>query len=54
MEILYNKPIEVTQTQYYEAMNNLQGVVAGRSENGRYYIKCWLMRYEPHIKTLLT
>jgi hypothetical protein len=54
MEILYNTPIEVTQKQYNICMNTLSGIVAGRFDNGKYYIKVLLMKYKKEVKRVLT
>jgi hypothetical protein len=53
MKIIYNIPIEVNQKQYNVCMNTLSGIVAGRVEDGKYYIKVLLMRYKKNIKRLL-
>lgn len=47
--IEYNVPFEVTQTQYNILMNHFAGVVAGREEEGKYYIKVWYEKYIPVI-----
>ena len=54
MEIIYNKPIEVTQRQYNICMNTLSGIVAGRIDDGKYYIKVLLMKYKKNVKNVLT
>ena len=53
MEIKYNIPIEVSQTQYNRLMNECDGIVAGRKEDGKYYIKVWLMKYVNYVKDIL-
>jgi hypothetical protein len=54
MIIEYDKPFEVSEKQYKELMHKLSGVVAGRSENGKYYIKVWIMRYATLVRKFLT
>lgn len=39
--LVYDIPIEVTQKQYSTAMNLCAGLVCGRIDNGKYYIKPW-------------
>ncbi len=46
MEIKYDTSIEVTEIQYSRLMVALPGIVAGRVEKGKYYIKCWMMRHK--------
>jgi hypothetical protein len=53
MEIRYNVPIEVTQRQYNICMNNLSGIVAGRVDDGKYYIKIFLMKYKKEVQRVL-
>lgn len=53
MEIKYNIPFEVTETQYNKLMYDFSGVVAGRKKDGKFYIKVWLMEYAKHIQQLL-
>ena len=53
MEIQYNVQIEVTEIQYNKSINRLNGIVAYRKENNRYYIKPLLMQYKKDIKTIL-
>jgi hypothetical protein len=53
MEIRYNVPIEVTQRQYNICMSSLSGIVAGRVENGKYYIKVFLMKYKKEVQRVL-
>jgi hypothetical protein len=50
MEIKYNTPIEVTEKQYRKLMTECAGIVAGRKENGKYYIKVWLMKYAGYVR----
>jgi hypothetical protein len=53
MIIKYDVPIEVTKNQYAKIMSNLPGIVTGRIENDKYYIKVWFMKYSNHIHNLL-
>lgn len=53
MEIQYNKPIEVSQKQYGRIMTELKGVCAGKVENGKYYIKVWIMSWKPIVQWIL-
>ena len=52
-EIKYDTPIEVTKSQYHKLMTDCAGVVAGLEENGKYFIKVWLMKYKSHIQRIL-
>lgn len=53
MEIQYNVPFEVTKEQHNKLMINCAGIVTGREENGKYYIKVWLMKYKEHVEKIL-
>lgn len=53
MTIEYNKPIEVTQKQYGRIMTELKGVCAGKIEDGKYYIKVWLMNWKQNVQWIL-
>ena len=44
MEIIYDTPFEVTKEQYKVYMTQLAGIVVGREENGKYYIKVWMTK----------
>jgi len=50
MEIKYNTSIEVTQRQYNICMNRHHGICAGRTENGKYFIKVLFMRYVKEVE----
>lgn len=54
LNIVYDKPIEVTEKQYKKLMTSFSGIVAGRIEGGKYFIKVWLMSYVHHIEKFLT
>jgi len=53
MEIQYNVQIEVTEKQYNLSINRLDGIVAFRKENNKFYIKPLLMKYKKHIESIL-
>lgn len=53
MNIEYDIPIEVTAKQYSYLMANFGDLIAGRSENGKYYIKVWRMKFAHHIVNYL-
>lgn len=53
IKIEYDKDIEVNESQYRFLMNNFQGIICGREENEKYYIKVWLMKYANHIANFL-
>ena len=53
MKIEYNKPIEVTQRQYGRIMTELKGVCAVKVENGKYYIKVWIMSWKKNVQWIL-
>ena len=53
IKIEYNVPFEVSKEQYSFLMNNFQGIVAGSEQEGKYYIKVWLMKYKGHIINFL-
>lgn len=53
MEIKFNTPIEVTEKQYRRIMSELKGVCAGKIEDGKYYVKVWLMSWSVNIKWIL-
>jgi hypothetical protein len=53
MELVYNTPIEVTEKQYKAVMNHCSGIVAGREDSGKYYIKVWFMKYAWIVKRYL-
>ena len=53
MKIGYDIPITVTEKQYRHLMKEFGGAVAGREENGKYYIKVWMMEYVEPIQRVL-
>ena len=50
MGIKYDTPIEVNQRQYNICMNRHHGIYAGRTENGKYFIKVLFMKYVKDVK----
>lgn len=54
IEIKYDTPIEVTQKQYNAIMQNCEGIVSGREESGKYYIKVWLTKYSNIVRKHLS
>lgn len=54
IEIKYDQPIEVSADQYHVIMRKLPGVCAGRYEDGRYFIKLWLMKYSETIQKIIS
>jgi len=53
MKIEYNVQIEVTEKQYNKSINRLNGIVAYRKENGKFYIKPLLIQYKKEIQEIL-
>lgn len=53
MDLKYDTPIEVTENQYRRIMSELKGVCAGRIENGKHYIKLWLMAWKSNVIWIL-
>lgn len=53
-EFKYNTPIEVTKSQYNRLMVECAGIVAGREENGKYFIKVMIMKYVSIVRNVLT
>lgn len=53
-EIKYDTPFEVTKEQYEQLMKQCDGLVAGREEKGKYFIKVWLKGFcLPELKRIL-
>jgi hypothetical protein len=50
MKIKYNTPIEVNQKQYGICMNRHHGICAGRTENGKYFIKVLFMKFVKEVE----
>lgn len=53
MEIKYNTPIEVSKEKYDLLMDKASGIVAGRVENGKHYVKVMIMKYSNYVLNLL-
>jgi len=53
MEIKFNTSIEVSAKQYGRIMTELKGVCAGRVEDGKYFIKVWLMSWSKNVEWIL-
>ncbi|HTD95137.1 MAG TPA: hypothetical protein VK644_15030 [Chitinophagaceae bacterium] len=45
MKIRYNIPIEVNRDQYRQLMRDFKAIVAGRKEEGKFFIKVWDPRF---------
>lgn len=52
--IQLDKPIEVTESQYNYLMNVLSGIVAGRIDNGKYFIKIWHSHFINFVQQYLS
>lgn len=50
MEIKYNTPIQVNQKQYNICMLTHHGICAGRTKNGKYFIKVLFMKYVKDVE----
>lgn len=53
MIIKYDEPIEVSQDQYTFLIKEYSGVIAHREDEGKFYIKVWLMGYANKISKYL-
>lgn len=53
MDIQYDTPLEVTEKQYKRIMSELKGVCCGRIENGKHFIKLWLMSWKSNVIWIL-
>lgn len=51
--ILYDQPIEVTEKQYRPIIREFSGLIAHRTENGKFWIKLWIMRYREQLEKRL-
>lgn len=49
MLLKYNTPIEVNQKQYNVCMSKHHGICAGRTDNGKYFIKIMFMKYAQEV-----
>ncbi len=53
MKIQYDTSIQVPVHQYFVLMEAFSGCIAGREEDGKYFIKVWLMSCVPHLNKIL-
>jgi hypothetical protein len=53
MKIEYDTPIQVSEAQYKYCMNNFSGIVAGRFDGQKYWLKVWMMQYASHVEQFL-
>lgn len=53
MEIKYNTQIEVEKPKYNILMTKLSGIVAGREDGGKYFIKVLVMKYANYVQQIL-
>lgn len=54
MEIKYNQEIQVTQQQFKLLRHPFfDGIIAYRTDSGRYFIKVLMMRYANDVKLVL-
>lgn len=54
IKIQYDKPFEVNKNQYDALKDKCSGIVAHRiDDNGKYWIKVWLMNEVGYIKEIL-
>ena len=49
----YDTPVEITKEQYNYLKVNYAGIVAHKNEDGRYWIKLWMMKYKDEIELFL-
>ena len=52
-KLKYDTQVEVSQKAHDIIMNQLAGVCAGREENGKFFIKCFMMGYKKEIKAII-
>jgi len=50
MVIKYDTPIEVNKKQYGICMSRHHGICAGRTENGKYFVKVLFMKYVKDVQ----
>jgi len=51
IELKYNTPVEVTREQYRRITNRFKMIVAHRRDDqGRYWIKLWVMEYKEAVE----
>jgi len=50
LQIEYNTPIEVSESEYKVLMNKFAGIIAGQKNGeGKHFIKLWLMQYKKQL-----
>jgi len=49
----YDTETEVTEKQYHKAVIHCEGIIAHRSEDGKYYIKLLLTKYRDYVLQIL-
>lgn len=52
-EIKYDQEFEVSEAQYNVIMNDLSGTCAGRKDNGKFFVKLWVMSCKKYIEKAL-
>ena len=50
MDIKYDTPIEVSESQYKRLMTKCAGLIAGRQDGERFFIKVWFMEHVAYVK----
>lgn len=53
IKVEYDKEVEVSFLKYNYMKSVLSGVIAHRTEKGKYYIKCLLMAYKKEVNYIL-
>ena len=53
IEVVYNEPIEVSRKKYRKALSTLGGIIAHRSEKGRYWVKLMVPKYKSKVSKVL-
>lgn len=53
MKLEYDIPEELTEKQYNKVMFICNGIVCGKIEDGKYYIKLWLTKYRNYVKSII-
>lgn len=51
--LLYDTETEVTEKQYHRVVIHCEGIIAHRSEDGKYYIKLLLTKYRDYVLQIL-
>lgn len=53
IELTYDVPVEISAMAFKIIMGPFAGTCAGREENGRYYIKPWMLRYKEQLEKII-